>query len=66
MADEEQNETGSEGEGEKSGMSIAHGIWIGSGIGTVIFAITGEAWWIAMGAAFGIVFGAVFLSFNND
>lgn len=40
-------------------MYVGIGMTMGAGIGTVIFAITSNPIWIALGAGFGLIVGAV-------
>ncbi len=40
-------------------IGIAVGISLGSGFGTIMFAVTGEAFWIAIGSGIGVAFGPV-------
>ncbi len=48
-------ETGAEGCYRRGMLGV--GIALGAGIGTVLFAITGEAFWIAVGPSFGVMIG---------
>jgi len=47
-----------------SGLGI--GVAIGVGAGAVISAVTGEAFWIAIGPAMGVAVAAVLRSASND
>lgn len=41
-------------------MNLGVGIALGAAAGTILFAITGEAFWIAIGPSIGIVFALIF------
>ena len=52
----------SKDEDREIGLNVGTGVGIGIGIGTVVFAVTGEPFWIAIGPALGAALGAVFAS----
>lgn len=59
---EPEREKPSKGEDHQIAMNAGFGAGFGVALGTVVFAITGEAFWIAIGPAFGVALGAAFAS----
>jgi len=43
---------------ERRTVTLGVAIALGAGLGTVVFAVTGEAVWIGIGPALGVVIGA--------
>lgn len=65
MSDEDRNErTDPHDEGDREGFrlswNVGTGAALGIALGTVVFAITGDAFWIAVGPAFGVAVAAAF------
>lgn len=55
VAEEREPESGREG---RRSLTLGLAIVFGAGLGTIVFAFTGEAIWIAIGPALGVVVGA--------
>ncbi len=61
---EERRHDGEDGDGRLA-RHTGTGVALGVGIGTVLFALTGDAVWIALGTGLGAGFGAAFSSIRD-